>query len=526
VSGAADAGGRVPAPDASGRVPAPDAREPVASAAAAGAPRDVLDTQAAGGLIIRGGALRFGSYVTIVALSLIPAVLLARHLGAIGFGRYTTVISLVTVVSTVTDVGMSNLGTREFAVREGADRDALMRDLFGLRVALTLVGALFAMLFAVLAGYSAALLAGTAVASLATVALVVQHTLSIPLLAELRLGLMSLLEVARQALTVVAIVALVAVGAGVFPLLAVTLVVYMVLVPITAISVRGRISLRMDLRTSRWIALLRPTIAFSLATAVGAIYVYTAQIITSLAASPHQSGLFALAFRVFIIAVTVPGLLVGGAMPLLARAARDDRERLAYALQRIFEVSLILGVATSLGLLAGAPFIVKVLTGPKLAEYVGSIEVLRILGVAMIASFLSAGWGFALLSIKSYRPLLVVNALALLVSCVLTLILAARYGGTGAAVAVLCGESTLAIGNLLALARGHPDLRPRVAVVPKVILATAPAAALAVVLDLPAVASTALVLAVYGLLIVLTRATPKEITELLPRPGRRTPGEV
>ncbi len=494
---------------------------PAAAGTAGEPPRDVLDTRAAGGLIIRGGVLRLASYVTIVVLSLIPAVLLTRHLGAIGFGRYTTVISLVTVISMVTDIGMSNLGTREFAVRVGADRDALMRDLLGLRVALTLAGVVFAMLFAVLAGYSTPLLAGTAVAALATVALVVQHTLSIPLAVELRLGLLSLLEVARQALTVIAIVALIAVGAGIFPLLAVTLVVYLVLVPITAVLVRGQISLRMDLRTSRWIALLRPTVAFSLATAVGAIYVYTAQILTSLAASPHQSGLFALAFRIFIIAVTIPGLLVSGAMPLLARAARDDRERLAYALQRIFEVSLILGLASALGILAGAPFIVKVLAGPKFHEYEGSIPVLRILGVAMIASFLSAGWGFALLSTKSYRPLLVVNAAALLVSCVLTLILASTYGGTGAAVAVLCGETTLAAGNLLALARAHPDLRPRLAVIPKVFIATAPAAVLAVVLDLSSLVNTAIVLAVFALLIVLTRAVPKEVVELLPLSRRR-----
>lgn len=484
---------------------------------------NVLDTAAAGGLIIRGGVLRFGSYVTVVVLSLIPAVLLTRHLGAEGFGHYTTVISLVSVISLVTDVGMSNLGTREFAVREGSDRDALMRDLLGLRVALTLLGVVLAMLFALGAGYSAPLLAGTLVASLATVVLVLQHTLSIPLAAELRLGTLSLFEVIRQALTVVAIVALLAVGAGIFPLLAVPLAVYLLLVPMTAALVRGQITLRMELRPDHWLALLRPTVSFSLATAVGAIYIYTAQIITSLAASAHQSGLFALSFRVFIVAVSVPGTLVSGAIPLLARAARDDRERLAYALQRIFEVSLILGIAAALGFLAGAPFIVKVVAGPKFSEYAGTVPVLRIQGIAMIASFLVAGWGFALLSIKRYRALLVVNAVALLVSCGLTLILATTLGAKGAAIATLCGETTLCAGYLLTLARGHPELRPRLAVVPKVIVATVPAAVLVLVLDLPSLAVTVIALAVYGLLIVLTRATPQEITELIPRPGRHKP---
>ncbi len=503
------------APDSTG---AADAMPGAAAAGVGAEPRDVLDTDSAGGLIIRGGVLRFASYATIVVLSLVPALLLTRYLGTVGFGRYTTVISLVTVVSLVTDVGMANLGTREFAIREGADRTAMMRDLLGLRVALTLVGVVFAMVFALCAGYDAALLAGTLLASLSTVALVFQHTYSIPLAAELRLGVLSLMEVVRQLLTAVAVIALIAVGAGILPLLSVPLAMYLLLVPVTAKLARGKITLGMELHPRRWLALLRPTVAYSLATMVGAIYVYTAQILTSLAASAHQSGLFSLSFRVYTVAVTIPMLLVSGAVPLLARAERDDRERLAYALQRIFEVSLILGVAAAVGILAGAPFIVEVVGGPK---YAGSVPVLRIQGIALAASFMVAGWGFALLTIKRYRALLTVNAIALTTSCALTLALATTHGATGAAFATLCGECILLVGYPLALFTRNPALRPRLAVLPKVALAAAPALVLTLTLDLPSVVLIVLALGVYALVILLTRATPEEIVELIPRPRRR-----
>jgi O-antigen/teichoic acid export membrane protein len=473
----------------------------------------VLDTPAAGGLIIRGGILRLAGYGAVVALSLIPVVLLTRYLGPGRFSQYTTVVSLVTVVSTVTDAGMSNLATREYAMLEAAERESRMRELLSLRVALTLVGVCLAILFAVLAGYSLALLAGTLAASLATVALVFQHTLSVPLAARLRLGTMAALDLARQALTVVALVALVLAGAGLFPLLAVTFVVYMLLMPVTTALVRGQISMRLEMHPRRWASLLRLTVSFSLATAVGAIYVYTAQILTSLVASPYQSGLFAAAFRVFIVAVTVPGLLVGGALPLLARTARDDRERLAYGMQRIFEVSLIIGVAIALGIFAGAPFIISVIAGSKYAAAAGA---LRLLGLALAASFLVAGWGFALISLERYRALLMVNAAAFAVSATLTLTLAATQGAQGVALATLCGESTLAIGYLLVLVRGHPELRPQVGVVPKVVAAAMPAAAVLLVPGLSSFLRSVIVLAVYGLLILVTQATPQEITELIP----------
>ena len=479
---------------------------------------NILDTSAAGGMIIRGGVLRFGSYIGLVGLSILSAALLTRYLAPARFGQYTTVMSLVGLIAIVTDAGMSNLAIREFAVLEGAERDALMRDLLGLRIALTALGVVLVSAFAVAAGYSSALLGGTVVASVATLALVFQHTLTIPLGAELRLGTLSLLEVLRQALSVIAIVALIALGAGVFALLAVTLVVYMLLIPLTATLARGKISLRIELRPRRWRSLLRLTVVFSLATAVGAVYVYTAQIITSLVASGHQSGLFAASFRVFIVAVTVPGLLVSGAIPMLARAARDDSERFAYATQRIFEVSLILGLAAALGVLAGAHFIIEVIAGPK---YAGAVEPLRILGVAMCASFLVAGWGFALLSLKRYTAVLAVNCAAFLASCVLTLILSAEHGAAGSAVATLCGEATLAVGYLLVLMHGNPELRPRLQVVPKVAVAAVPAVVLALELGLSSLVRAVIVLVVYGLLIALTRAIPEELLVLLPSRARR-----
>jgi O-antigen/teichoic acid export membrane protein len=313
---------------------------------------------------------------------------------------------------------------------------------------------------------------------------------------------------------VAAIVVLVLLGAGVLPLLAATLLVNLLLVPTTASLVRNRISLRIELHPRRWLSLLRLTVSFSLATAVGTIYVYTAQILTSLVASPKQSGLFAASFRVFIVAGAVPGLLVSGALPLLARAARDDRERLAYALSRIFDVSLILGVAAALALLAGAQFVISVVAGPS---YAGAVDVLRIQGLALIGSFVVAGWSFGLISIERYRSLLVVNAASFIVSCALTLILATSRGATGAALATICGEFTLALGSLIALARGHPEFRPHLAIIVKVTFAAAPAVALALLSDLPSLVCALLTVLLYGVMIIVTRATPKEIVELIPR---------
>jgi O-antigen/teichoic acid export membrane protein len=259
---------------------------------------------------------------------------------------------------------------------------------------------------------------------------------------------------------------------------------------------------------------MRATVVFSLATAVGTIYIYTAQILTSLVTSRHQSGLFAVSFRVFIVSASVPGLLVGASLPLLSRAARDDTERLAYALGRIFDTSLICGVGAALGVSAGSTFIISVIAGP---HYAGAAPVLAIQAWAMVASFAVAGWSFGLLSLHEHKRLLITNLVALVVSVVLTLGLAAADGAQGAAIATIGCETTLALSTLMALAWHRAAYRPRPVVVVKVAAAAALAAGAAFIPDLSSLLQAAVALAVYAAAVLALGAIPAELTELLRR---------
>ncbi|MEA2207823.1 MAG: hypothetical protein QOF54_300, partial [Solirubrobacteraceae bacterium] len=80
----------------------------------------------------------------------------------------------------------------------------------------------------------------------------------------------------------------------------------------------------------------------------------------------------------------------------------------------------------------------------------------------------------------------------------------------------LCGESTLAVGSLLALVHGRPDLRPKLAIVGKLAIAGAPAVLVALLPDLSSLVRALLAVLVYCVLLVLTRALPAELIELLP----------
>jgi O-antigen/teichoic acid export membrane protein len=281
---------------------------------------------------------------------------------------------------------------------------------------------------------------------------------------------------------------------------------------VTAVLTRRHMPIRPAVRPAMWMTLLRDTLTFSLATGVGAMYVFTTQILTSLSASGVQNGLFAASFRVFVVAASIAGLVVSAAFPVLARAARDDRERLRYAVQGMFEVVLILGVAAALGAVVGAAPIIELIAGPHFAQ---AAPALRIEGAALLASFILPALGMALISLHRHRALAIANLIALSITAALTIVLAKSHGATGAAVATVCGEWILCSCYLVALTRGADALRLDGTVALRVAVAAVPAFAV-MLLKLPAVAQLVAALVVYSGLILLVRAIPRELFALLP----------
>lgn len=474
---------------------------------------DVLDTAEAGGLILRGGLLRGAGFGAGVVLSLVGVIFVTRHLGPERYGRFQTILNLLTVVQSVTDVGMATLGVREFAQLRGIDRDRFMRILLGLRLALTGLGVLLAVAVAVAAGYSSSLVIGTMLGGFGLVLTVAQTTLAIPIGVQLRIGTVTAMDVARQALTAALFVGLALAGAGVLPFLAVVIPVQIVLLAWTIGIVRRTVSLRPSVDLEAWRKLLTASVSFALAIAVGTIYQYVAQVLTSFLASERETGLFSASFRTYIVVTAVPGVLVSTAFPLLARAARDDRTRLAYALRKLTDTMAIVGVAIALAMILGAHTIIEIIAG---STYLDATPVLRIHGLALLLAFAITTWGFGLLSLHRHRPMIIANAIAFVVTTVGVLLLTPSHGAVGTAWASVAGETALALGYLVALAGTAPELRPDSRV---------PLTALGVgafvgvpffIAGVPSLVAAALAPPIYLCIVTAMKLVPQELIDVIP----------
>jgi len=308
-------------------------------------------------------------------------------------------------------------------------------------------------------------------------------------------------------------------GLGLLSFVAVTVMAGAVTAAVTALLVRADVPLRpsFDIGASR--QRLRDTGTYSLAAAAHVLYLRAAVIIVSLVGSANALGTFAAAYRIIDVLIVLPGLVIGAGFPILARAARDDATRFAYALSKLFDASLVLGTLLALVLGLGAPLVVALVAGPDFAAASG---VLRIQSAIMATFFVGAVWGYALLALGLYRAALRISLIGFAAACPAIVLLTAAYGATGAASATVAVELLVVTLGGVALARHDRALLPSLQLVPRVALAAALAIAPALLLELQPAAAVGVGTLVYVALVLALGAVPKELLAELRR-RRRTP---
>jgi O-antigen/teichoic acid export membrane protein len=475
---------------------------------------DILASPAAGGAAIRGGALRVAGYLAGVLLTVLSAAVLFRYLGPEDAGKYVTVFAIAAIVGVIFDGGLHSLAVRETSVRRDAERRAVIADLLGMRLVLGVAAIVLATAFAALAGYEQSLVAGTALASIGLVLWSIQLIVAAPLVANLRLGWVTAIDVFRQAATVVLVLAFVSAGLGLLAFFAVPIPVTLAAVIWTMFLAHSQVALAPSFRTSRWRPLLRDVVPYALATAAGLLYFRVAVVLLSLVSTERETGLYSAAFRIVEVLMIVPQLAVGALLPILARAASDDHDRLAYGVDRAFRAAAVFGCGLAVVLAIGAPFTIAVVAGPDFAEAADMLRIQAIgLGVALVTSVFS----YALLSLRLHRELLLANAIALVVSIGFTLILGSAWGGKGAATAVVAAELCLATGAVWLLVRRFPGLGPEWSFLPRVLAAGIVTAVLAAIPGVPNVAIALAGVVVYVVLALALHIIPEEVLAELGR---------
>ena len=264
------------------------------------------------------------------------------------------------IIGGFTEAGLTNFGIREYSQLRPGEREPFLRNLVGLRLVLTTVGVAIATAAIALAGSPAIVVQGVAIVGLGLLVQLIQATYMVPLNVQLRMGWLTTLGLIRQASLTGAFLLLVILNAGLTAFYWANVVMGWWSSSSRCSCCAGRRRSCPPSTRSPGGRILRATLPYALAAAVGLIYFRIAVVLMSYVSTEEETGFFSAAFRIVEVVGVLPWMLVSAGFPILARAARDDEERLGYALQRIFEVATVFGAFIALGLAVAAPFAIEV----------------------------------------------------------------------------------------------------------------------------------------------------------------------
>lgn len=473
--------------------------------------------------VARNTILQVGGKVAGAAIGLAVVAILTRYLHASGYGQYATVLAYVGFLSVIADLGLFLITSRELA-QPGTDRERVLGNIVGLRLAsaITILG--LGALFAGFLPYPEVVRQGIALTTLAFLAVAVNqllvavfqvHLRMLPVVSGEIVGRLVLLGAAFYGATH---------GWSLLQLLGGQVAANFANLLITLIAAHRLVPVRPRFDPPEWKRILIETLPIAVSVVLNLIYFRIDTIFLSLMQPAAVVGLYSAAYKILEILTQFPAMFVGLVLPALS-AAYLEPERFRAIFQRAFEAVVLAAVPIVVGGMVLAEPIVRFING---SEFAPAAPYLRILVVAVGMLYLGSLSGHAIVAIRKQRTMVWGYLAVALLGVALYLVLIPRLSATGAAIGTVATETTIAlIGYILILRTMH--LRLKLAVPAKALVAGAALAGfLLLTPHLEVVLRIAAGALMYGVVLVLLRAVSWDfLREIVTRGnGVSEPGAV
>ena len=362
--------------------------------------------------------------------------LASRYLGLEAFGALTLAMAVVSLISVLTDLGMSTMAAREIAQHPDRERE-ILGNVLSLGLAFSAASAL------VLVAVAEVAYAGNPDVRRAMLVLSLQ-LLTAPFLGAARAHFQAaqrgpLIAVGDVALAVAIFGgSLIAVEAdlGFTAMAAAVAAGYLAQAVVMTIFVRSDVRLAWAIKRDTWTLLLRISLPLGATFIVNYLYFRLDVVLLSVLKGEEEVGLYGLAYRVLEGLMVLPAYFMLALFPEIARLS-GQRERVngivAAALSAMEAVALPAVLITAVL----ASDVIEVIAG---TEYADAAWVLRILTLALGISYLSGVYGHALTALGRQNQLFRWSLVILAVNLVINLALIPPFGVIGAGVAVVISE--------------------------------------------------------------------------------------
>jgi O-antigen/teichoic acid export membrane protein len=383
--------------------------------------------------------------VTLVAGGAL-AVYAIRTLSVEEFGQYSIALALATVVSLLSEMGISALAVREMATHPEREPQVLAIAIAA-ELLTSVVAAALLIPTAVLLGYRGEVVGLVAIAAGVVLVQGLLASLETPFQARRVMTYVAAFGALQGTVTAAVGFPLIALGAGPQGLMAALVVGY------AATSAGAVWALRRSRIRPSWHGVRRRLPGFLWAAlpiaatgGVTIVYERVDLLMVSKLDSTEAAAIYAVALQALHYTSLLPSVITLSFFPLLAGNLRDDREQGRRSVVLLARIFLFLSVPLVLVLVLCGEQLVTFVLGDR---YEDAAVPLAIVSGSMVLGFLNYLFWSALLAAFQERAKLKIMAVALPVNVLLNVILIPPLGPTGAAIALLASDLLVGSWQLL-----------------------------------------------------------------------------
>lgn len=363
-------------------------------------------------------------------IGLFYTIFLARNLGVSDFGLFTAALAYFSLVSSVADFGFNRFLIREVA-KDQYKSSQLLCSISLLR--LTVAAILFALLSVILYFFDPdkMRILLTLLAVLAVLPLALAQSLDAIFIAFRRFQYSAFALVTLNVSTTILGIVLINSGFGSLgAVVALILGQLCYLIILYLLTLQQRIKLISTVKPAVLKEVTLGSLPYGLLGMLGLIYFRVDTLLLSYLRGNFEVGIYTVAYRFLEAVVFIPTVLSTVLFPVLSKLHEESPKQIKSLYFKSMKIMLLVSLGVVLGYLIILPFLIRVL----LPNYLASLEVIKILALAIPFMFLHVPASSVVLSTDKYLgKIILLSTIPLTFNIVANLIFIPNYGFLAAA---------------------------------------------------------------------------------------------
>ncbi len=328
------------------------------------------------------------------ALALVGIGFITRYLGKEGFGNYATVLAFFAFFSSLLDLGLYTISTREIS-RQGADEEKIIGNVFWLRFFSSVALFLISPLIVFLLPYPEEVKKGILLAAGAFVFSSSYLVLNGVFQKNLVIYKVTGAELIGKILQVSFVILTVLYDWG-FTAIVLSLLLNMIFNFVAVYYLcRRYVKIRFLINFSYWKKFLRHSLPMGVAVFVSFLYFKTDTILLSLLRSSQDVGIYNAAYKIIENITFFPAMIMGLIFPLMSKNIFSEKTLFEKISHKTFKIFFLLVIPMVIGALFLADDLVFLIGGKDFSQ---SANVLRILIFSLAFIFFGHFFNYMLIA--------------------------------------------------------------------------------------------------------------------------------